>query len=209
LLSPLQRDNIILNEYIYGSTYSFYATSSTYNFGDRAIGNTLTYQNGVYESVTNSNINNSLLNTTYWMPINSSYLGMDERDKFTNNKIIFEYALNRYYNTTFRQPNSATSSGYLGTHSDIYITDTLIQVPCFIVGGPDNSNNVYRKSSDGFIFGTGSSTTFLNTHFYAASQYNINVPNGLLMNLPSTASNVKYVANELNPAGIRYGIIGY
>ena len=203
-LTPFIRLNDNLNDYIYGSSYSYYSNSTTYNNGDIVNGGP-SFSFATYESQINNNIGN-ILSGTAWGIWNQYGIGMDIRKYGSSNKMEFEYILNGFYNTTFRQPNSATIST---THSYIYITDNIIRTPVFLVGYSNNSSHVYSDRSDGFIFGTGSNASFLADHFYTSAQYNINVPSVLLNTLNGTTSNIRLQADKLNECGLLYNVIPY
>ena len=70
-------------------------------------------------------------NTNVWEVVNNNFIGVAERDLYFNQKLTLEYALNRYFNTTFRQPNGVTMSA---THSDIYISDNTFSYNTFHIG---------------------------------------------------------------------------
>lgn len=202
--SPLQRLNDNMMDYIYGSSYSVYSSSFTYSLGDRVMA-TASNLYSIYESQIDNNNSNSLSGTA-WGLWNTYNIGMIERAKIRANTMVFEYGLNQYYGTTFSQPTGVTMS--VG-HSDIYLTDNPVNVPVFIIGGSIISSDVYRRTSNAYIFGTGSTGSFMSDHFYETFQYTIHVPNWLLTSLPATESNIRTIADKYNIAGIKYSVIGY
>ncbi len=58
-----------------------------------------------------------------WLKVLDNFLGVNERASYSSVKLIYEYALNRWFNTSFRQPNGSAEDHVLnplGT-SDIYV----------------------------------------------------------------------------------------
>lgn len=98
LLSPNQwlRD-LWFGEYLSGSTAPAYS-AGTYNKYDRVI-----YNKVVYESLINGNID--IPTSTNWFQVQANFIGMSERILYTGNTLTLTYALNKWFGTTFRQPN--------------------------------------------------------------------------------------------------------
>lgn len=109
--------NKCINIYKNGFAYAKWV-AGTYGKGAR-----VRYKSIVYESLIDSNTDvPTSINWRVYLP---SFVGVDERILFNGQKIILEYALNRYYLTTFRQPPLV---------SDIYIDNISPQISGFIVG---------------------------------------------------------------------------
>ena len=101
LTTPLQQSwEILFSDYKSNSNYSLFDVSTTYKIGERVIwtdkcvyeasyvnpsGFAETF-NGVFPS-----------NTLFWTKINSVFIGTDERIKYSAQKLLFEYALNRFF----------------------------------------------------------------------------------------------------------------
>jgi hypothetical protein len=198
LFKPFDWTNQNLSEYSKGSTYSNYSSTFTYSVGNRVSGTPL-LQNFVYESLTASNYGVPLTNTASWQYVNNNSIGATERIQYTSNTLTFEYALNKFFKTTFRAPNGVTSS----TRSDIYINNNIITVPAFFVGVPGpiiyDRHYVYDRRSDAFV---GVGTTFVDEY-----QYSIYVPTASLAIYGSAS--VKNIADRYNAAPLKYNIIGY
>ena len=134
--------------------------------GTYTSGNVVLYFDGNYYQVlvaTTSNPPSStdwgLLNfdpttktTSYcWYKIAPSYIGAQERAQYNSQKLIMEYALNRWFRTTFRQPTSyrdgtvaytVNATSILGIWylsaggynvSDIFITTVAVTYPTLLV----------------------------------------------------------------------------
>lgn len=135
LLEPIQRLNDLkFTDYYYGTSYSFFTSSATYSIGDRVNGN-LEYDNAVYEAVNDLNVGGTF-SLTDWIKVLPMHIGFEERLKYTDSRVVFEWALNRFFRTEFRQPNFADTS-----KSDIYISDNDPSSSSFLVGPDDFSSD--------------------------------------------------------------------
>ena len=196
LISPIERVNNNMMDYIYGSTYSSWTSSATYSIGNVVSGD-ISYAYQTFESVTDNNNNNQLTDSTNWIKWNDYRIGMNDRKHFRANKMVLEYALNDYYGTTFRQPNGVTSS----TLSDIYIIDNIVRMPGFWVGQTPGFGYVFLNSSSGYV---GSTVSHISQY-----QYTVYVPSALLSSLPSTASNVRNIVDKYNYTPLTYEVLSY
>lgn len=187
-----------LNEYIYGVSYSYFSASATYSIGTRVIGG-IQNNNFVYQSITSSNHGNTVSNNNYWEQVNNNFIGVSERDLYIDQKMTFEWALNRWFNTRFVQNTGVTFSA---THSDIYISDNAVSISSFIIGAREaGSSDVFNTYSSGFVIN--------GLTYYPSSQYTINVPNAVLSSIPGTQSGVRNFADKYNYYGIQYSVVGY
>lgn len=96
LLSPLQwlRDNFFAR-YADGSSDAVYSSVTAYLPGDRVIYT----DRAVYECLLASTGNNPS-DTTYWIKIQDVFIGLRERSHYNSQKIVLEYALNRWFSVT-------------------------------------------------------------------------------------------------------------
>lgn len=107
----------VLGDYRTGSNYPEW-TAGTYAIHDKVI-----YNQVVYESQEDGNTDTPPSSKwAVWLP---SFIGSDERKYLNGQKVVLEYALNRYYGTTFRQPPLV---------SDIYIDNLGSSIVGFVVG---------------------------------------------------------------------------
>jgi hypothetical protein len=136
LVSPLQYlSDLIFTSYRTGSTASPYA-SGAYSKGDR-----VRYYYAIYESL--SDLNTDLPTAATWRKVQDNFIGVTERAIYTGQKIVLEYAINKWFNTQFRQPP---------LQADIYITSPGINVPFFRIGsGEGNSSSVFSNASSEFV----------------------------------------------------------
>ena len=202
ILSPLQKFfDVSFLGYKNGDTSLDYNNVTTYNFGDRVIYTdksiyeaTYTDADGVAQSF------NGVIptNTVYWTLINTVFIGSDERSKYNAQKLLFEYALNRF----FRVAASPADQ--------IYITNNFIdsgQNFLMNTGSNDSSlmplNSMYQIDYMG-LFPTYQTNT---------NDYTIFVPIAVFTALGDTNDNrenaVRNFADIYNLAGMRYDVQSY
>lgn len=191
--------NGLLNDYIYGVQYPYYDGGVTYNYGDRVDGSP-SNTNYIYESLVDSNTANPLTDSTKWLKVLPTSVGANDRRYFTANKMCFEYALNKYFRTTFRQPTGVDSYGY---RSDIYIDNNEITTPNLFIGDDGTLSYTmgytYEDRSSGYILD--------DTATYLPYQYTIYVPNTLLATYGEQS--VRNIADKYNLAPLTYIVVGY
>jgi hypothetical protein len=193
LLSPLQylRD-IWFGSYRTGSNAAAWVNSTPY--AKYAL---VKYSNKIiYESLVN---NNTALPTdvNYWRVAQLNFIGLSERILYNGQKLVLEYALNKWFGTTFRQPQD---------QSDIYISNNTISVPSFRVG---------VLEQDSSIVGVSSSTEYVGTveTFNVSTNFAINCPLAVYEALdPTLINNEKIFRAFVDlyiPAGVTYSIQTY
>lgn len=120
--------SLIFEDYRLGSSYSDYNGATTYNFGDRVIWDDkciyeATYTNslGVPESFSGTPPSVTLM----WTKVNAIFIGSDERVKYSAQKLVFEYALNKF----FRVAASPADQIYIQNNfidvGDVFVMDDL------------------------------------------------------------------------------------
>lgn len=115
------------------------------------------------------------------------YDDLKERILFNGSKLVLEYALNKKYQTTFRQPTS---------QSDIYITQLSSVIDGFLVG----TSEAYCSS----IGATTSSDWLGSTYtFVYLNHFQINLPSGFTY----SESDVRDFVNQYVPASIKFTIV--
>lgn len=193
LLYPLQYNrDIYLGQYADGSTATLWVNSTTYSKYDQVI-----YKSVVYESLIDSNLNINPTDQTAWRVIIPNFIGVNERINYNGIKLIFEYAINKYFGTTFRQPPNV---------SDIYITTYAKPFNVFVVGADESNSSV--------VYSAGSPNYVINDYDFAAYvNMEINIPSAVFNALDPSAANcdkiVRNFANNYLLAGIDYNIITY
>lgn len=199
LNSAVQYDHdLLFNTYADGSNYTDWLSGTTYNYGDR-----VRYDdNAVYEMVGNSGYVSTIapnLDTDYWFKVADTFIGVRERARYTGQKLMMEYALNRWFRTTFRQPSVGVS--------DIYIVNAgNIQTNFWLSNG--NGLVSYMSNSNAFQrFYLGNSYTF------DPFDFTIYIPVAVYVALNPTPANregiVRAQADKYCQAGKRYKISTY
>ncbi len=193
LLSPLQylRD-IWFGSYRTGSTAPTWVNTDPYP--KYAL---VKYSNKViYESLVDNNTAVPT-DTTKWRVAQQNFIGLSERIQYNGQKIVLEYAMNKWFGTVFRQPPNT---------SDIYITNNSIPVASFRVGITE------EKSSK---VGLNSSTEYVGTSsvYTVPSNFIIHCPVATFNALASTDDQrtkiFRAFVDQYLPSGITYTITTY
>jgi hypothetical protein len=182
----------IFVDYKTGATYPNYSAFTTYNTGNRVI-----YGQSVYESIADGN---TALPTdvTKWRVYQPFFIGTDERIMYNHIKLVLEYALNRRFQTVFRQPPLI---------SDIYITTNIRTTNPFIVGIDESESSV--------VFYDTSSEFIVNSYAFGAAffNYTVNVPlavyNGVSADPAAREKIFRIFIDQYNTIGLNYNIITY
>lgn len=139
------------------------------------------------------------LDTEYWYKTQDSFIGVTERMKYTSQKIVFEYALNRWFGLTFVQPPSV---------NPIYITTNNIDTNSFLVSS-DDINSAYATYS-GFEALQYVGASYDNTE---TASFTIYYPSTLPATLGITEAILKQqistLADKIKLSGTNYKLISY
>ena len=202
LLVPAQWLNILNGIFANGTgNMPLYNSTASYLVGDLVVG-WFNYQRSVFMSLSNSNLGNSITDTTHWQLIVDSFIGMDERILYGGNIPILEWGLNHYFGTVFRQ-NPAIP--------DIYINDiNLPFINFYISDYTPMQGLIYSNTSRGYITDVISTINPL-----SGNNFQIKVPLSFYESLPgyTGAGTVdKYFTNFVDRycyTGLRYVIVTY
>lgn len=108
------------------------------NAATYGLNNYVVYNFSVYISLQAGNTgNNPLTAPTYWLLVCQNFIGVNERVKYDGRYLTLTWALNRYFQTTYRDPPYPPPYDFglgAGTFSDIYITNAPISFVPFVVG---------------------------------------------------------------------------
>lgn len=196
LLSPLNwlRD-VVFSNYKVSATYDEYA-AGTYAKGDR-----VKYGTSFYESLIDSNTDAPT--TANWLKIVDNFIGVNDRVLFRSEKILFEYALNTWFNTDAEPCVWSKVPG----DSTIYITNNAITTGFFRVGTSEElSSSVGFFTSSEPVGNDGGAVTIQ----YA---FTINIPTAVYAAIGTTAAEreqtVRNFADKYNTTGLFYNIQTY
>jgi hypothetical protein len=163
---------------------------------------------GVFESVQDGNVGNDIGDTTYWRLVLESFIGYNERAKYTGQYLTLTYALNRHFGTTFRQPPYPSPYGGSGTFSDIYVTtDAVVRTTFVIYDNTTDSSKIYPTFSSGWV-------TVTPAYAVASSyRFTIHVPTATWTALGADdairEAVVRSIADRYVPSGLTYSITDY
>ena len=179
-----------VQSYYKGFSLANWSSVTNYNIGNR-----VKYGISIYEALTDNTGLSPDVNTDDWLLIEKDFVGANERVKYNSQKMVLEYVLNRYLNTT------AT------TMPTIYILTNTVDVNGFYIG-------IDGQSELGELGVNTNQDDFLGTSYtlngYAFTIY---VPLALYTSLGTTAANrenrVRNVADKYVIAGINYNVTTY
>lgn len=178
----------LLGDYKNGSTVSGWVAASY------ARGAKVKYKKGIYVSLADQN---AALPTdaSSWYQQQTFFIGLNERLLYNGQNLVLTYALNKWFQTTFRQPGNGIS--------DIYITTSPVQADVFVVGYTEGSS-----SAAGF----GGSDQYASYSYSFGTQFNalIHVPASLYADLgPAAEALIRSFVDTYIYAGIVYSIVTY
>jgi len=186
----------IFDAYINSSTAYPWDSGVDYDINTMCI-----YQSRVYISLQSSNLNNTPdAFPDYWMLANQYWVGATERAMYSPSKLIYEYALNRHFMTTFRQPVDGAS--------DIRIITSEPEFPSFLIGyaNGEGSGIGYNSSTEMITY----EESFVTDSSYT---YLIKVPIIFWLALGTDDSIreaiIRQIADKYKPAGTSYTIGTY
>lgn len=147
------------------------------------------YQKKVYESLIDNNMDLPTVET--WQLVQDNFIGVKERILYNGGKLVLEYALNKEYDTVFRQPPAV---------SDIYIDNLPASIVGFLVGETEPFCSSVGQTTSSDAIGPGLPFVYLNN-------FQINIPTAAL-----ALTNVQAITNFVNqyiPAGLKFTIVPY
>jgi len=198
ILSPIQklRDKVF-NDYKGGVTYSnatAYSNVEFYYLGSKVIWT----DRRVYEMIVDDEITGVAPNdTTYWIKQQEIFIGTDERVKYSSQKKLFEYALNKYFLI------GAPPADQIYITNNFYVNASFIMANSSELSSNMPNNNIYQQQylSEDYSYSTGN---YDYTIYFPVTAYNA---------LASTATDremiVRNFADKYNLAGMIYDIQTY
>lgn len=191
LLTGVQYNrDLVLDSYRNGNAAALWNNVTTYAKGAR-----VSYLKSIYESLVGGNTDQPP--SAKWIKVQDNFIGLSERVYFNTQKIVFEWAINRWFLTTFRQPPAV---------SDIFVSLNAKSPGVFRVGGIEQISSVtfYNASSE-YVINTFSFAVFNNI--------TINVPVAVYNALDSLPANrdkiIRAFADLYMTAGINYNVVTY
>lgn len=190
VVAPLQRlRDLIFNDYANGSHYDAYDNSTAYVIGD------IVYytDRAVYQCIENST-GNLPTDTNYWFKLLDNRIGVRERIKYNSQKVLFEYALNRWFDVPSADPQ-------------IYIQNNTIYGTAFLLGQTGAYSSTMPRSSVHQLYYLG------NSYDYRSDAFTIFVPvavfNALASNNTDRENIIRNFADNYVLAGMIYSVVTY
>jgi hypothetical protein len=135
-----------------------------------------------------------------WIKIQDNFIGANERVMYNASRLIFEYALNRWFFTTYRDPAVGVSDIYITPHQRLY--DYLYMGP---------AENGYNYIPPAYNLAT--PYVPLSSALESLTEFTINVPVAVYNSLSSVSGNrtqiVRNFADRINAAGMVYDVATY
>jgi hypothetical protein len=203
LVKPLQvLYNTMFGTFKDGNAAALYSGATAY-----AVGNQVKYTDKAVYQCWVASTGNLPTNTNYWFKIQDNFVGIEPRCKYNAQHILFEWALNEWFGTTFVNTPGA---------SDIYIDAGAADLGAFYVG-------LTETESSFVVFDEPEATAFVQALNLttAGVSFTINVPlitaNALTTETANTVPNIsanreniiRQIADLYNYAGITYNVITY
>lgn len=130
--------DIFFNKYANGDSSIDYNNATAYVVGDKV----RYVDNKIYERIGVGSTTGTIpTDANFWMPILNNFIGVVERAKYQSFRLVFEYALNKWFKTQFNQFTGWDGSGNPTPLSDIYIQNTLVDTNSFIVGVDESQSS--------------------------------------------------------------------
>jgi hypothetical protein len=203
LVKPLQvLYNTMFGTFKDGNAAALYSGATAY-----AVGNQVKYTDKSVYQCWVASTGNLPTNTNYWFKIQDNFVGIEPRCKYNAQHILFEWALNEWFGTTFVN---------VPGDSDIYIDAGAADLGAFYVG-------LTETESSYVVFDEPEATAFVQALDLttAGVSFTINVPiavaNALTTETANTVPNIsanreniiRQIADLYNYAGITYNVITY
>jgi hypothetical protein len=129
LSKPVQwLHDLFFIDYAKGTLALVFNNSTQYAIGDRVI-----YLHQVFEVWAVPPIGAIPSETNYWIKVVDDFRGADERVRFNSQVTVFEYLLNQWFNTTFKQPVWVAPPGTPNPKSDIWIESKAVVDGSFVI----------------------------------------------------------------------------
>ena len=204
LLNPLQvLYSTMFGTFQYGNAATIWSGATAYAVGDQ-----VKYTDKAIYQCWVTSTGNLPTNTNYWFKIQDKFVGIEPRMKYNAQHLLFEWALNEWFGTTFVNTPSA---------SDIYINGGSASGAVFYIGFVESNSSL-------IVYGNGEADTFIQAINIAntGSEFTINVPIAVANALttppttdiaPNISANneniIRQIADLYCYAGIDYDVITY
>jgi len=193
LLKPISNlFDVNFLDYKIGNVYTDYSGATTYSFGDKV----MYIDKSIYELIVATSTGVDPVNTTNWIKINDVFIGCDERIKYNAQKLLFEYALNKFFLVPV-------------VGDQIYIDNQITFETPFIMGNTGDLSSSMPTNSINQISYLGNAYTYTSSSY----DYTIYVPIAIFTALGTNTTNrenaIRFFADKYNLSGLIYNVIAY
>lgn len=207
LSSQLQYNrDLFYDNYISGDTSDAYDELTSYQVGEKV----RYIDRAIYECIKDATAGILPTDEEYWIKRQDVFIGLKERVRFNAQRLEFEFAMNTWFNTEFRQPTSYTTAPqYYLPKSDIYIENNTVLPGVFLVRDSNNSDYFYsfETTKQKYIYSEVTASSYLDYSF------TINIPlavyNALGPDSLTRENAVRRIADKYVTVGINYNINTY
>ena len=141
--------DLFFNGYADGDSSGDYNNAAPY-----AVGVKVRYiDNKIYERIGIGSTTGTIpTDTDFWIPVLNNFIGVRERARYTSNRVVFEYALNKWFKTQLNQFTAWDGAGNPTPLSDIYIQNTPVDTNSFVVGvDEEESSSIWLTDSEQMV----------------------------------------------------------
>lgn len=203
LVNPLQvLYNTMFGTFKDGNSAVDWVTATSYAVGDQ-----VKYSDKAVYQCWVANTGELPTNTDFWFKIQDKFVGIEPRCKYNAQHLLFEWALNEWFGTTFVNVPGA---------SDIYIDVTGANQDAFFVGITEaESSSAVFSNSEAFNFVEGTNPNLSSSEFIiyvpiAVANALTNEPINTVPNITLNRENIiRQIADLYTYAGINYNVITY
>jgi len=197
LLAPQKNvSDLFFDVYVGGQTYPYFNPFVTsYPKGTR-----VTFLGAIYEAQRVVTGGALPTDTNYWSVIVADYRGVNERVRYNSQKLLLEFILNKWFNTTWAQPDDPINPTRPEIYIDSNLTDNQVLTSYF---NENAESNVYYYDSLTYAY-------VLNNYTFNQPAFSIFVPLAFFTALGVDAElQIRAIADKYVIAGITYDIQTY
>lgn len=197
LLSPQKYvSDLFFDVYVNGQVYPYFNPFViAYPKGTR-----VTFLGAIYEAQINISGFHLPTEQNYWAQIVADYRGVNERVRYNSQKIALEFILNKWFNTTWVQPDDPSNP----TRPEIYIDSNVLDNQVLTSYYTENAeSNIYYYDSLTYAY-------VLNSYTFNQTCFSIYVPTAFFTALGVDAElQIRAIADKYVIAGMTYDIQQY
>lgn len=180
-------------DYDLDDTFLFFPIGFVFTKGD-----IIKYSKGIYVCIETFSFT-GVVDLTKFNKLQDNFLGVEERIKYNSQKILFEYAMNKWFSV----PN-------VSIPNSIFITNNFIQSQTVFLMGESSETSSLMPNSSSY---SGNYMGNVPAYIAVSFDFTINVPLDLFDTLGTNATNkentIRQFADKYNLAGTTYNVITY